>query len=66
MHADHLENGAHCAACDDARTSRSRAQDHLAGAVTADAIVMKRARVAERYAKKVALCAFGRLADRLR
>ena len=34
--------------------------------MTADAIVMKRTGIAQRHAKKIALCTFRRLADRLR
>ena len=43
-----------------------RAQDDLAGAVAADAVMMQRATIAQRYAHQLALGGFRRLADGFR
>src|SRR5688572_1249451 len=58
VHAQHLEHGAHGAASDDAGTGGSRAKHHLAGAVTAFAVMVQRARIAQRHAQERALGRF--------
>ena len=45
---------------------RRRAHEHLAGAVTAEHVVMQRAAFAQRHADELALGGVGRLADRFR
>src|SRR3569623_301876 len=66
LHAEGLEHGAHRAAGDDAGSRRGRAQEHLAGTVTACDVVVQRAAFAQRRAGQAALGGFGRLAGRLR
>src|SRR4029079_19631285 len=64
VHAEHLEHGAHGAAGDDAGTGRCGAQHDLAGAVATFAVVVQRARIAQRHTDQRALGCFRRLADR--
>src|SRR6185369_3871814 len=61
-----LEDRAHRTAGDDARSGRSRADRHTARAEMAEAVVMKRAAVAQRNADHRLLRCRGGLADRLR
>src|SRR5687768_18487862 len=66
MDAERFEDGAHRATGDDAGTGRSRAEQHLACAMTAGDVVVQRTAVAKRYEDQVALGGFGRLADSFR
>src|SRR6056297_4137502 len=65
LHAKHLEHGTHRTTGDDAGTGRRGAHDDLAGAVTAIAVMVQGATLAQRYADHLALGLFGGLADRL-
>src|SRR5258705_5888798 len=65
LDAERLKHRAHRAAGDDAGTRRRRAQVDPTRPVTAGDIVMQGAAFAQRHARQVALCRFGRLADRL-
>src|SRR5262249_59908718 len=65
LHAERLEYRAHRPARDDARAGWRRAQEHLAGAMTAVHIVVERTAFAQRHADQAALGGFRRLADRL-
>src|SRR4029079_16143982 len=62
--AEAFENRAHRAAGDDSGGGRSRTERNAARAEMADAVVMKRAAVAQRNANHRLLGCGGRLADR--
>jgi hypothetical protein len=65
MDAEHLEDGTHRAAGDDAGAGGRRAHHDLAGAVAAGHVVVQRPALAQRHADHLALGLLGRLADRL-
>src|SRR3546814_3635408 len=66
MNAERFEDGAHRTTGDDTGTSLGRAQQNLAGAMTAVDVVMQCTTVAQRYEDQIALGALGGLADGFR
>src|SRR6185312_8728844 len=66
VHTQRLEDGAHRAARDDAGARRGGAHHDLAGAITADDVMMQCPALAQRHADHRTARLLGRLADRLR
>src|ERR1700736_1619181 len=65
LHAERFEYRAHRAAGDDAGAGRRRAQEHAAGAMAAEHVMMERTALAQRHPHEAAFGGLGRLADRL-